>query len=71
MTYTAQIFDGHMDAGSEDIEARTMASAWKKAIKWARTGEWHTAGSVTLVVTDSRGKEERGLISVPKTCEAD
>lgn len=72
MTYEAQLFDGCADAGSTDISGDSLAQAVERAEKWARGGDWHTAGSVVLVICDTDGEElYRDDVLVDATCEAD
>ena len=67
MIYIAQLLDGCMDAGSTEITATTIESAIEQSEAWAADGDWHTAGSVVLVLTDNGEEQFRGRIEVPQT----
>lgn len=62
--YEAQLYDGSMDAGGTTIGAKNFPEALAKAQKWARAGDWHTAGLVTLELNREDGESRRYRIRV-------
>lgn len=62
--YITTLFDGHTDAGSDEIEAFTDAEAITKGEAWAKTGDWGKPGSVEMVITQGEREVFRGSITV-------